>query len=195
MKALKPSPQKSSMSADSYVETEDLSIQCPGRLTLHDGTNRDFIFESEEDFQKLALAIIRKRAAEGTFYPSREEVDADREIAFKKLVEIYGTVTPEETKGMPSKDSIKALSDHFNRNYIYQELQKAYNEDIQLIEDLEYILTYAADDDISASEEIRDYVYRMALFILFERREYPKEGFDLTEFYLEHQLEVESSLF
>lgn len=183
MKALKSLFRRNSVSVRENVVTENkkLDIPLPARLVLHDGSYRDYlILRTEEDFQRAALEILSERAAEGSFYPTREELASDRQKAFEKLVEIYGTVTPEETKTMSPKDSVKALSDYFNRKAIATALEKAYNEDLQFVEDLEAILSYS-NDAIENNEDIRNYVYQMAAFLLFERKEYPKEDFDFEE--------------
>jgi NurA-like 5'-3' nuclease len=163
------------------AENSRLDIPLPARLVLYDGSERDyFILRTEEDFQRAALEILSERAAEGSFYPTREELASDRQKAFEKLVEIYGTVTPEETKNMSPKDSVKALSDYFNRKTVATELQKAFNEDLQFVEDLEAILSYNSEE-IFNNADIRNYVYQMAAFLFFERKDYPREDFDFEE--------------
>ena len=190
MKVLKSLLRKSStkVRAEVIQENSSLDIPLPSQLALYDGSDHHFILRSNEDFQMAALKILRDRAFDGSFYPTYEELDRDREIAFKKLVEIYGTVTPEETKDLSSKESIKALSDFFNRKTIATELEKAYNEDVQFIEDLNSILAYS-DDDIQKNTEVWDYVHQMAAYLLFERQNYPKEGFTFEELSLDDLIE------
>lgn len=183
MKVLKSLLRKNTASVreDVVAENSKLDIPLPARLILHDGEDRRYlILRTEEDFQRAALEILSERSAIGSFYPTREELQSDREIAYAKLVEIYGNVTPEQTKTMSPKDSMKALSDYFNRKTIATELERAYKEDLQFVEDLESILSYS-DEAIQNSAEIRNYVYQMAAFLLFERKDYPKEDFDFEK--------------
>lgn len=184
-----------SVRADVIAENNKLDIPLPARLVLNDGLDRQyFILRSEEDFQNAALEILRERAAEGVFYPTYEELQNDREAAYAKLVEIYGSVTPEQTKTMSAKDSMKALSDYFNRKTIATELEKAFKEDLQFVEDLEAALSYT-DEEIFNNGEIRNYVYQMAAFLLFERKDYPKEDFEFEELGLQLLLDGDSDHF
>lgn len=183
MKVLKSLLRRNSVSVRTEVTIENhkLDIPLPARLVLHDGEDRGYlILRTEEDFQRAALEILAERSASGLFYPTRDELQNDREAAYVKLVEIYGNVTPEQTKTMSPKDSVKALSDYFNRKTIATELEKSFKEDLQFVEDLESILSYS-DDEIANNSEIRTYVYQMAAFLLFERKDYPKEDFDFEE--------------
>lgn len=183
MKALKSLFRRNSVRVRSEVtiENQNLNIPLPARLVLYDDKDRGYlVLRTEEDFQRAALEILRDRSKTGSFYPTRDELQSDREAAYTRLVAIYGKVTPEQTKTMSPKDSVKALSDYFQRKTIATELESAFKEDLQFIEDLESILSYS-DDAIANSDEIRDYVYQMAAFLLFERKDYPKEGFDFEE--------------
>lgn len=183
MKVLKSLLRRNSVKVRTEVAAEHhkLEIPLPARLILHDGEDRRYlILRTEEDFQRAALEILSERSAMGSFYPTREELQSDREAAYVKLVEIYGNVTPEQTKTMSPKDSMKALSDYFNRKTIATELETAFKEDLQFVEDLESILSYS-DDAIANNSEIRNYVYQMAAFLLFERKDYPKEDFDFEK--------------
>jgi hypothetical protein len=177
------------------VENHKLDIPLPARLILHDGEDRRYlILRTEEDFQRAAFEILSERSAMGSFYPTYEELQSDRESAYTRLVEIYGSVTPEQTKTMSPKESMKALSDYFNRKTIATELEKAFKEDVQFVEDLESILSYS-DDDISNNAEIRNYVYQMAAFLLFERKDYPKEDFDFEKLDFSFHLVGDSEIF
>lgn len=197
MKVLKFLLRRNSVSVRTEVthENRKLDIPLPARLILHDGEDRRYlILRTEEDFQRAALEILSERSAIGSFYPTREELQADREAAYVKLVEIYGNVTPEQTKTMSPKDSMKALSDYFNRKTIATELEKAFKEDLQFVEDLESILSYS-DDAIANNSEIRNYVYQMAAFLLFERKDYPKEDFDFEKLDFNFHLIGNSEIF
>lgn len=196
MKVLKSLLRRNSVSVRTEVVAENhkLDIPLPARLILHDGQDRRYIIlRTEEDFHRAAFEILSERSADGTFYPTREELQSDREAAYVKLVEIYGNVTPEQTKTMSPKDSMKALSDYFNRKTIATELEKAYKEDLQFVEDLESILSYS-DDDMERNYEIRNYVYQMAAFLLFERKDYPKEDFEFEDLGLQLLLDYDSNL-
>jgi hypothetical protein len=191
MKILKSLLRKSStkIRAEVIQENSSLDIPLPSQLELYDGKYYgNFILRRYEDFQRAALKILRSRASDGSFYPTYEELDQDRQLAFKKLVEIYGTVTPDETKGLSSKESIKALSDYFNRKTIATELEKAYHEDIQFVEDLNSILAYS-DEEIEKNIEIWEYVHQMAAYLLFARQNFPKEGFTFEELSLDDLIE------
>lgn len=183
MKVLKSLLRRNSESVRTEViaENHKLDIPLPSRLILHDGFDRGYlILHCEEDFYRAALEILSERAADGSFYPTNKELQEDREKAYARLVEIYGTVTPEETQSMTPKDSIKALSDYFNRKAIATELEKAYKEDLQFIDDLSVTLRHT-DEEIAKDQEIRSYVYQMAAFLLFQRRDYPGEYFEFEE--------------
>lgn len=134
-------------------------------------------YQDDSDFASAALEVLKTRYSKGGFYPTKDELDADLEYSVEKIEKRYGSEDTEDSIIAESDDDIIKLSNLFQRRSALEDIRASYDEDMEFITNLEYLISETSDEEKPLTEEQKE----TALRLFNSRTEFPGEGYEVHD--------------
>jgi len=135
-------------------------------------SDRLFLINSAEDFQKACLKIALERVKDGYWYPSSDELKKERDRAVNSVsiegAELYESLTKEELEALPEAIRTKAEELLLKLKRKRAAVERHYAQELETAELAESLLK-KPDPQIAAD-------------LIADRRDYQYEGYELENF-------------